>query len=62
MTRRRRDDFELILAHRGRKRKRSDRIRRRRRAGIVAATIVIALAVLAGTVDPRRRDGAVREL
>ncbi len=50
MTRRRRDDFELILAHRGRKRKRSDRIRRRRRAGIVAATIAIALAALAGTV------------
>jgi penicillin-binding protein 1A len=50
VTRRRRDDFELILAHRGRKRKRSDRIRRRRRAGIVAATIAIALAALAGTV------------
>ena len=36
--RRRRDDFDLILAHRGRKRKRADRIKRRRRAGVVAAT------------------------
>ena len=48
--RRRRDDFDLILAHRGRKRKRADRIKRRRRAGIVAATIVIAIAAVAATV------------
>ena len=48
--RRRRDDFDLILAHRGRKRKRADRIKRRRRAGIVAATILIAIAAVAATV------------
>jgi penicillin-binding protein 1A len=36
------DDLDFILAHRGRKKKRSGRIRRRRRAGVVAGTIAIA--------------------
>ncbi len=48
--RRRGDDLELILAQRGRKRKRADRIRRRRRAGIVAAAIVVGLVVVVATV------------
>jgi penicillin-binding protein 1A len=47
---RRRDDFDLILAHRGRKRKRAERIRRRRRAGVAAATVVIAIAAAIATV------------
>ena len=49
--RRRGDDLELILAQRGRKRKRADRIRRRRRAGIVAAAIVVGLVVVVATVS-----------
>ena len=49
--RRRGDDLELILAQRGRKRKRADRIRRRRRAGILAATIVVGLVVVVATVS-----------
>ena len=47
---RRRDDFDLILAHRGRKRKRAERIKRRRRAGVVAATIVLAIAAAVAAV------------
>jgi hypothetical protein len=46
----RRDDLDFILAHRGRKKKRAGRIRRRRRAGVVAGTIAIALAVAFLTV------------
>ncbi len=49
-SRRRGDDLELILAHRGRRRKRSDRIKRRRRAGVVAGTIVIAFAIVVVTI------------
>ncbi len=47
---RRRDDFDLILAHRGRKRKRADRIKRRRRAGVIAATIALVIAAAVTTV------------
>ncbi|HUZ82536.1 MAG TPA: transglycosylase domain-containing protein, partial [Gaiellaceae bacterium] len=50
MTSRRRDDLEFILAHRGRKKKRSGRIKRRRRAGIVAGTITLALASVVAVV------------
>ena len=60
--RRRRDDFDLILAHRGRKRKRADRIKRRRRTGVVAATIVLVLAAMRCGGRPRRWNGALREL
>src|SRR2546423_7308805 len=48
--RRRSDDLDFILAHRGRKRKRSGRIQRRRRAGVIAATFAIAMVVLFVTV------------
>ncbi len=48
--RRRHDDLDFILAQRGRKKKRSDRIRRRRRAGVIAATIAGGLAVIAATI------------
>jgi penicillin-binding protein 1A len=48
--RRRADDLDFILAHRGRKRKRSGRIHRRRRAGVIVATFAIALVVLFVTV------------
>ena len=51
-SRRRHDDFDFILAHRGRKRKRSERVRRRRRAGVIAATVLIVLtAVYASPLD-----------
>ncbi len=51
MTQRRRgSDLEFVVAHRGRKRKRADRIKRRRRAGVIAATIFIALAIGVVTV------------
>jgi penicillin-binding protein 1A len=51
MSRRRRpDDLDFILAHRNRKRKRSGRVGRRRRAGVVAATGAIALLVVLATV------------
>src|SRR3954466_6520113 len=45
---RRHDDLDFILGHRGRKRKRADRIRRRRRAGLILGglAVVIAIAVL----------------
>jgi penicillin-binding protein 1A len=48
--RRRGDDLDFILAHRGRKRKRTGRIGRRRRAGVIAAVFAIAIAVLLVTV------------
>ena len=48
--RRRHDDLDFILAHRGRKKKRSGRIRRRRRAGIIAGTFVVAIAIIVLTV------------
>jgi penicillin-binding protein 1A len=44
------DDLDFILAHRGRKKKRSGRIKRRRRAGLVAGTIAIAALVVLLTV------------
>ena len=47
---RRDDDLDFILAQRGRKRKRADRTRRRRRAGIIFATMVGAIVVVALTV------------
>jgi len=47
VTRRRHDDLDFILAQRGRKKKRSARIKRRRRAGLVVATFTVgALVVL----------------
>src|SRR5262245_33644326 len=49
MRRRRHDDLDFVLAHRGRKRKRSDRIRRRKRAGLVAGTIALANVVAVAT-------------
>jgi penicillin-binding protein 1A len=48
--RRRSDDLELILAHRGRKRKRADRIKRRRRAGLITATLAIVIVAVIATV------------
>ena len=48
--RRRHDDLDFILAHRNRKRKRSGRVNRRRRAGVVAATGTIAILVVLATV------------
>jgi len=48
--RRRADDLDFILAHRGRKRKRSGRIQRRRRAGVITATFAIAVAVIVVSV------------
>jgi penicillin-binding protein 1A len=44
--RRRSDDLDFILAHRGRKKKRSDRLKRRRRAGAVTGTIAIVIIVV----------------
>ena len=48
--RRRHDDLDFILAHRNRKRKRSGRVHRRRRAGVIAATGAIAFLVVLATV------------
>jgi penicillin-binding protein 1A len=48
--RRRADELDFILAHRGRKRKRSSRIQRRRRAGVIAAVFAITIAVVLVTV------------
>jgi penicillin-binding protein 1A len=48
--RRRADDLDFILAHRGRKRKRSGRIQRRRRAGVIAAAFALTLVVAFLTV------------
>jgi penicillin-binding protein 1A len=47
--RRRGSDLDLIVAHRGRRKKRADRLKRRRRAGVVVATlaIIFVIAVLA---------------
>ena len=41
--RRRRDDLDFILAHRGRRKKRANRLQRRRRAGAITGTIAIAI-------------------
>jgi penicillin-binding protein 1A len=48
--RRRGDDLDFILAHRGRKRKRTGRISRRRRAGVAAGVLAITFAVVLVTV------------
>ncbi|HXK15960.1 MAG TPA: PBP1A family penicillin-binding protein [Gaiellaceae bacterium] len=47
---RRADDLDFILAHRGRKRKRAARIHRRRRAGAAAATFAIVIGIIFVTV------------
>ena len=47
---RRGDELDLLLAHRGRKKKRSSRIRRRRRSGLVLGTIAIGFAAVAATI------------
>jgi penicillin-binding protein 1A len=44
------DDLDFVLGHRGRKKKRAGRIKRRRRAGVVAGTIAIAVLVVVLTV------------
>jgi penicillin-binding protein 1A len=48
--RRRHDDLDFILAHRGRKRKRSDRVRRRRRAGVIAGTVAVVIGIVVLTL------------
>jgi penicillin-binding protein 1A len=50
VTPRRSDDLDFILAHRGRKRKRSARIHRRRRAGVAAGTFAIVIGIIFVTV------------
>jgi penicillin-binding protein 1A len=50
VTPRRSDDLDFILAHRGRKRKRSSRIHRRRRAGVAAGTFAIVIGIIFVTV------------
>ncbi len=63
MTRRRSaDDLSFILGQRGRKRKRSARIRRRRRAGLIAGTLLIALIVIVAGCRDRRGRGVVARL
>jgi penicillin-binding protein 1A len=47
---RRHDDLDFILAQRGRKKKRNDRIRRRRHAGLLLGSFAIGLAVVMATV------------
>src|SRR5438477_5811051 len=47
--RRRHDDLDFILAQRGRKKKRNERIRRRR-AGLALGVLAIGLLVIVGTV------------
>jgi penicillin-binding protein 1A len=48
--RRRADDLDFLLAHRGRKRKRTARIQRRRRAGAAVGTLAIVAAIIFVTV------------
>ncbi len=50
MTPRRSDELDFILAHRGRKRKRTARIQRRRRAGVAAGTFAIVIGIIFVTV------------
>jgi len=46
VTRRRRhDDLDFILAQRGRKKKRADRIKRRRRAGLIIGTLAVVVLI-----------------
>src|SRR4051812_48670272 len=56
MRPRRSSDLDFILRHRGRKKRRADRIRRRRRAGVVLA--VLALAVVVGALSAGLGAGA----
>ena len=49
-TPRRGDELDFILAYRGRKKKRGNRLKRRRRAGAVTGTIAIVIAVTVVTV------------
>ena len=46
-TGRSRDDLDLILAQRGRKRKRANRIKRRRRAGVLVGGFAVAAGIVA---------------
>jgi penicillin-binding protein 1A len=49
MSRARRDDLEFLARHKARKKKRAERIRRRRRAGLILATLTaIGAAVVLG--------------
>jgi penicillin-binding protein 1A len=50
VTPRRADDLDFLLAHRGRKRKRTARIQRRRRAGAAVGTFAIVAAIILVTV------------
>jgi penicillin-binding protein 1A len=54
--RRRASDLDDILRHRGRKKRRADRIRRRRRAGVILAIIVIV--VFGGVISAGLGAGA----
>ncbi len=47
---RRGDDLDFVLAHRGRKKKRANRVGRRRRAGAITGTIAVTVAVVILTV------------
>ncbi|HEX6761853.1 MAG TPA: transglycosylase domain-containing protein [Gaiellaceae bacterium] len=47
---RKQDDLDFILAQRGRKRKRTERTKRRRRAGLIFAAIVVSLVLASLTV------------
>jgi penicillin-binding protein 1A len=49
-NRRRHDDLDFILAQRGRKRKRAGRVRRRRRAGLITATVLAVIAAVIATL------------
>jgi penicillin-binding protein 1A len=54
--RRRSDDLDFILRHRGRKKKRADRIRRRRRAGVIVG--IFAIVILVGVLSVGLGAGA----
>jgi penicillin-binding protein 1A len=56
MRPRRSDDLDFILRHRGRKKKRADRIKRRRRAGVILG--VLAIVVLLGVLSAGLGAGA----
>src|SRR5436305_882374 len=48
--RRRQDDLDFILGHRGRKRKRAERIQRRRRAGVILGVLAAVIGVIVLTL------------
>jgi penicillin-binding protein 1A len=56
MSPRRSDDLDFILRHRGRKKKRADRVRRRRRAGVILG--VLAVVVIIGVLSAGLGAGA----